>query len=109
MRREFSRKVMSQAFDRSGGHCEICTAKLYPGKFAYDHILPDQMGGEPTLENCQVICTNCHSAKTFGEDIQTIRKSDRVRDKFRGAKRSSRPLGNGNQQHSATRPIRRAT
>lgn len=96
-RHEFPRKVMSQAFERSGGHCEKCTAKLFPGKYAYDHILPDQMGGEPTLANCQVLCTACHAAKTR-RDIKTIRKSDRQRDKFRGAKRShhewpARPFG----------------
>lgn len=108
-RQEFTRKIMSAAWDRCGGQCEKCTAKLFPGKYAYDHILPDQLGGEPVLSNCQVLCNNCHAEKTFGTDIPSIRKSDRQRDKFRGAvKRKSRPLGNGNHQHTATRPIRKA-
>jgi 5-methylcytosine-specific restriction enzyme A len=105
-RKEFTRKTMEAAFARCGGQCQGCGAKLFPGKYAYDHILPDQLGGEPTLENCQVLCTNCHSAKTFKTDIPKIRKSDRQRDKHIGAfKRSPRPLGKGNNQRSATRPI----
>ena len=84
-RREFSRKVKSQAWERCGGRCEKCTAKLFPGKYAYDHDLPDQRGGEPTLENCRVLCDACHGEKTFTVDIPTIRKSDRQRDKYRSA------------------------
>jgi len=106
MRQEFSRKVMSAAFTRCNGHCEKCTAKLRPGKFAYDHILPDQLGGEPTIENCQVLCASCHAEKTFGSDIPAIRKSDRQRDKFRGAtKRPTRGFPKREKPHSATRPV----
>lgn len=102
-RREFPRKVMSDAWDRCGGKCERCSTKLFPGKYQYDHILPDALGGEPTLENCAVLCTNCHGEKTAKSDVPTIRKSDRVRDKHRGAvRRSPRPLGRGNHQHTAT-------
>lgn len=107
-RREFSRATKRQAFERANGRCEKCTAKLFPGKFAYDHILPDQFGGEPVLSNCQVLCDNCHGEKTFRHDIPAIRKSDRQRDKFSGAMmRSPRPLGRGNHQHTATRPLKK--
>ncbi len=105
-RREFSRKVKSQAWERCGGRCEKCTAKLFPGKFAYDHDLPDQMGGEPTLDNCRVLCDACHSEKTFTRDIPTIRKSDRQRDKYRAAttpKRGGFPARP--KQHRATSPL----
>lgn len=107
-RREFTRKIMSAAWERCGGRCEKCTAKLFPGRFAYDHILPDQMGGEPTLDNCQVLCDACHSEKTFRLDIPTIRKSDRQRDKFRGAfKPSTRGFPKFPKQHTATRPLKK--
>jgi 5-methylcytosine-specific restriction protein A len=97
-RSEFPRKVKSQAWARCGGRCEKCTAKLFPGKYAYDHDLPDQMGGEPTLANCRVLCDACHGEKTFTVDIPTIRKSDRQRDKHIGAMRPkqkipSKPFG----------------
>lgn len=51
-RREFSKRVMRDAFLRAGGRCEGdgCGARLTPGKFAYDHIIPDALGGEPTPE-----------------------------------------------------------
>lgn len=91
-RSEFSRKVMKAAWERCSGRCEKCTAKLFPRKYAYDHIQPDQMGGEPTLDNCQVLCTNCHSEKTFKVDIPTIRKSDRQRDKHIGAMRPKQKI-----------------
>lgn len=106
-RREFSRKVKAQAWARCGGRCEKCTAKLFPGKYAYDHDLPDQMGGEPTLENCRVLCDACHDEKTFTVDIPTIRKSDRQRDRHIGALTTpkARRLGAGNHQRTATRPL----
>lgn len=84
MRREFSRKTKAQAFQRANGNCEVCTARLTPGKFRYDHILPDVLGGEPTLENCKVQCLACDAPKT-ADDIRRIRKADRQRDRHTGA------------------------
>lgn len=83
-RREFSRKTKAQAFQRAGGNCEVCTARLTPGKFRYDHRLPDALGGDPTLENCVVQCLACDAPKT-ADDIRRIRKADRQRDKHNGA------------------------
>lgn len=91
MRQEFSRKVKAAAFLRSGGNCEICTAKLMPGKFRYDHGLADAFGGEPTLENCVVQCLTCDAPKT-ANDIRMIRKADRQRDRHTGALKSARPM-----------------
>lgn len=91
MRQEFSRKVRAAAFARCGGFCESCPAKLFVGKFTYDHVIPDWMGGEPTLENCQVICSACDKLKTKS-DQSDIAKSKRVRDKHTGAMVSKRPM-----------------
>lgn len=84
MRREFSRKTKAQAFTRSKGCCEVCGVRLSVGKFRYDHILPDALGGDPTLENCKVQCSSCDAPKT-ADDIRRIRKADRARDKHTGA------------------------
>lgn len=98
-RRDFPGKVMVDAFKRSGGNCEKCTARLYTGKFAYDHVIADAMGGEPTLENCQVLCAACHSTKTRTKDVPAIAKSKRLervhigikpRSSFRKAPEGSR-------------------
>lgn len=91
-RREFSRKVRAAAFLRANGCCESCGAKLKVGEGEVDHILPDALGGEPTLENAQVLCRVCHKPKT-AEDVRRIRKADRQRDKLSGAyKPRSRPI-----------------
>lgn len=78
MRREFPAKVRAAAFDRSGGQCEQCTAPIRYGA-QYDHIVPDALGGEPTLENCRVLCKTCHGIKTASEDVPRIAKAARVR------------------------------
>jgi 5-methylcytosine-specific restriction endonuclease McrA len=90
-RREFSAKVKVAAFERSGGHCESCTARLHVGRFAYDHVLPDALGGEPVLSNCEVICDACHGAKTHKSDVPRIAKMKRQRVAHLGAK----PKGRG--------------
>ena len=105
-RQEFSRKTMAEAFKRCGGHCEKCSAKLGPGNREYDHIVPCELGGDASLDNCQVLCRNCHGSKTAKQDVPAIRKSDRVRDKHNGAfRRSSRGFRKAPRQSKATSPI----
>lgn len=89
-RSEFSPAVRDAAWKRSGGRCQGCTAKLFPSRFAYDHIKPDGLGGEATLENCQVLCTNCHNTKTVEEDRPPMQKADNVRKKHIGAEAKGR-------------------
>lgn len=88
-RREFPAKIMNDAFQRAGGRCQKCTAKLFVGKFHYDHVIPDAMGGEPTLENCEVLCTACHGIKTFTRDVPVIAKAKRQAAKHRGIRKRS--------------------
>jgi len=91
-RRNFPAKVKAAAFERANGKCESCTGKLYPGRFHYDHDIPDGLGGEPTLDNCVVRCTACHGVKTAKQDIPMIAKADRLKAKHIGAK-PKRPWG----------------
>jgi 5-methylcytosine-specific restriction enzyme A len=95
MRREFSTKVKVAAFERCGGRCEGCGVYLSPGKFAYDHALPDWLGGEPVLSNVQVLCTPCHSEKTHAADRPRIQKTKNQHAKHIGAQKSARPLPAG--------------
>ncbi len=92
MRREFSTKVKAAAFQRSGGACEQCTAKLYVGKFHFDHRIADGLNGEPTLANCVVLCLACHSEKTAKHDVPAIARAKRREARHIGAVRSSRPM-----------------
>lgn len=89
-RREFTNKIKLAAFQRCGGRCEVpwCNLKLAPGKFIYDHRIPDQLGGEPTLENCEVICRDCDKAKTK-KDAGDIAKAKRRERKHLGIRKRS--------------------
>jgi 5-methylcytosine-specific restriction endonuclease McrA len=90
MRREFTAKVKVAAYERSGGACEACGARLQPGRIHYDHAIPDALGGEPTLANCAVLCTACHKVKTARQDVPSIARAKRLQAKHIGAKPPSR-------------------
>lgn len=86
-RTEFAAKVRVAAFERAGGCCEECSVSIRPGNGPeYDHRIPDALGGEATLENCAVLCRNCHGAKTAKQDVPRIAKAKRVHAKHIGAK-----------------------
>lgn len=85
-RLEFSRKTKAAIIARAAGRCEACSAVLKPGEGDVDHILPCELGGQPTAANGRLICKPCHKDKTAA-DVRQIRKSDRQRDKATGAAR----------------------
>lgn len=89
MRQEFSAKVKVAAFERAKGCCELCKTgiRLRPGDIYYDHRNPDALGGEPTLENCQVLCRSHHAAKTADEDVPAIAKAKRRYRRAAGIKK----------------------
>lgn len=89
MRREFSSKVKAAAALRAAGHCEGCTAKLMTGGYHFDHDTPDGLGGEPTLENCKVLCKSCHGLKTAKEDVPNIARAKRRQRKHQGIRKRS--------------------
>ena len=91
-RREFPKSVKLAAWERCKGHCEECGAKLMPGNIEYDHVLADGICGEPTLENCAVVCTNCHGRKTREHDIPAITRAKRLHQKHFDPK-PKRPWG----------------
>ncbi len=90
MRREFPAKVKLAAWERckrdGKPHCELC-GLLIVGRPDYDHRVPDGLGGEPTLENCQVICWPCHRHKTHAEDRPIMAKADRQKKSAAGIKK----------------------
>jgi 5-methylcytosine-specific restriction endonuclease McrA len=91
-RREFPKHVKLATWQRADGHCEKCTTKCYPGHFEYHHIKEDTFNGEPTLENCQLLCIACHS-KITRKRAAAIAKSNRIRNREIGIKKNiARPL-----------------
>jgi 5-methylcytosine-specific restriction protein A len=90
VRREFPAKVKLAAYERSlrdgKPHCEACGLRIV-GLPEYDHVKPDGLGGEPTLENCQCLCGKCHRIKTHEEDGPIMRKADNQRKSAANIKR----------------------
>lgn len=92
-RREFSTQVRRAAFRRADGHCECCTRPLSVGDVHFDHVIPDRLGGEPALENCEVLCRSCHAVKTYRHDVPNIARAKRRHDRHWGLKpKSGRPM-----------------
>ena len=102
-RTEFSQKVRKAAFRRCCKECRVegvanipgvpqcegCGNELRSGGIFYEHMDPDGLGGEPTLENCQVRCTNCKKTKDK-VDNKIMAKADAVLKASYGLKPAKR-------------------
>lgn len=116
-RREFPAAVRRDAFRRccreGKPYCEGCGIELVSGNIEYEHVDPDGLGGEPTLENCKVFCRkSCARKKTDEQDNPRMVKADAVLRKSYGLaprrhKIQSRGFQQFEKQRTATRPIRK--
>ena len=118
VRYEFSKPVMRQANERSGGRCEAlgevyglepgqrCNAPFKAGKKEFDHYpVPATEKGSDTLENCVVCCPDCHGHKTRSFDIPVQAKVKRVSDKHQSITRKPSGFPKSEPQRSASRKI----
>lgn len=114
-RQEFSQKVRKDAFRRCCRdgipYCEGCGLQIRQTPI-YEHVQPDGLGGEPTLENCKVHCKTCADVKTFTEDNPRMAKADAVLKANYGLepskkKMQSRGFQKAKPQRSASRPLER--
>jgi 5-methylcytosine-specific restriction enzyme A len=95
-RKEFSKETKRQAIERSGHRCEStlvcsladigCNRELRIGDFNYDHISAEAISHDNSLENCAVLCCNCHNIKSREHDIPSIAQDKRVSDLAHGIK-----------------------
>lgn len=92
MRREFTKAIKRDAAARAQGRCENCSSRLAYGDYHYDHVIADALGGEPTLDNCQVLCRTCHSLKTTERDVPLAAKAKRISDRAQGIKKHKRKI-----------------
>lgn len=120
-RREFPLSVRKAAFARCCKNgtipgvpqCETCGAELNRRTGTiYEHVIPDGLGGDPTLENCKVHCKTCADVKTRTQDNPRMVKADRVTRKEYGLtparqKIQSRGFAPVKPQNSASRPLDR--
>lgn len=83
-RREFSVAVKKAAWARCGERCEGCGGEFSAANPPeYDHRIEDALGGEPKLENCEVLGRRCcHSRKT-SERAPVVAKAQRLARKTR--------------------------
>jgi 5-methylcytosine-specific restriction protein A len=101
MRKEFTRRTkalaLKRCMDNNGiPHCEGCGIILVAGNLAFDHNVPDGLGGDNSLENCRVLCIKtCHKNKTFTEDNPVMQKADRVLKKTFGIAKTRNPMPGG--------------
>ena len=81
-------RVQVRVFGRDGGRCKICTRKVGVGgePFQMDHRIALVNGGSHRESNLQLICTECHKAKTK-QDVAVKAKTARVRKRHLGIKK----------------------
>ncbi len=75
-RREFSKAIKVAVIKRATRdgviYCESCPS--IAKKFQIDHVRPDGLLGEPTLDNAMLICEACWKIKN-PQDTKTIAKA----------------------------------
>jgi 5-methylcytosine-specific restriction endonuclease McrA len=105
---KFSRQNI---YARDGGLCQYCGARVAPGEFEYEHVLPRAKGGKTTWENIVVACTPCNQKKggrTPAEAGMRLRAPPRRPDKGWGDRRvvllwqTGMPVAWRNYMRSAT-------
>jgi len=92
-RAEFSDKIKGQAWERCGGMCESCGEVIRSGNGPeYHHVIDAAIGGDNTLENCQVLCIRpCHKAVT-DDHRPAITRTKRLYEKRIGLRGTKRPF-----------------
>lgn len=104
--------VYDRLWDKQDGKDAITGLPFQPGdRIVRDHIVPLADGGENRESNLQLITEETHKPKTAAEATARS-KSRRIHERDRGYVRTtsqwtSQRLGNGNNQHRATGPIRK--
>lgn len=94
MRRNFSRSTIKEARARANGHCEGegCGQPFGPhNPPEVHHKVEDWEGGEPVLENAQVLGRKCCHLRITAKATARRAKADRQQAQYLGTKRRSGP------------------
>lgn len=110
MRREFPKSVKVASIKANTRdnvvYCEGCG--LPTKRFHFDHRNPDGLTGQPTLENCQLLCEPCHAEKTK-QDVADIAKAKRREAAHLGVRPAPKLKGPGfhkvQPQRRASKPL----
>jgi hypothetical protein len=73
--RVFTKDQIAIKLGEQTGLCGLCSEPIFPHhKYTGDHIIPYSLGGETTLENCQVTHVKCNGIKGDRINLNTIKK-----------------------------------
>ena len=60
-RPEFPPDIKNKVIERSKNRCERCTIEFNDNfKGEFHHIIPVVFGGDNSIDNCSLLCRNCH-------------------------------------------------
>jgi len=91
-RKAFTKPVKAAVLQRSGGMCEASGCANVGRDF--DHIRPCAIGGNNSLDNCQLLCRACNAAKGV-QEAQEAAKADRAGGRSGQYARRTRAKENG--------------
>jgi hypothetical protein len=104
-RNEFPASVKREALERSNGICEChliphvfklaCGLPLGTGNTFFEHINPDEIRKDNSLENCAALSKTCWRYKTDHHDLPIIAKAKRNFDSNNGIHRWRQRLPGG--------------
>lgn len=63
MKQRISSFIRRQVIQRDGYHCVYCDEDLTKSEIHLDHVIPESKGGPTTVDNLQVTCRKCNTAK----------------------------------------------
>ena len=91
-------RVKDRVARKADDRCQKCTLKI-GGKLRaeFDHIVPLILGGPNAESNLQLICHECHKAKT-ARDVKLKAKVAGVRKKHLSIRKPSRFAGSRNSR-----------
>lgn len=102
-------RVRDRVAQKSCGCCVQCTRKIGPALPGQtDHVIPLILGGQHRESNLQLLCVECHAAKTK-LDVKLKAKVARIRKANLGIRKPSLLKSAGFRkappQRSASRPL----
>ena len=104
-RKEFPARVRAAVIKRSMRdgtlYCEKCGAMAKRSQV--DHVRPDGLLGEPTIENAMLICEACYTEKN-AKDTTDIARAKRIEAKHIGAIKPKGTMRSAGFRKSEKRP-----
>lgn len=72
----FSDNTKAQAYHRQNKRCAMCGKKI-DATYEAHHILKVADGGQDTLDNCAILCGECHTYGAHGGNFRQSFSLDR--------------------------------